>query len=57
MALGALGLLSPRQFLLRPAAAQDDRYFRIGTGETGGSLFILGGVIAGVVSNPPGSRS
>jgi len=57
MALGALGLLSPRQFLLRPAAAQDVRYFRIGTGETGGSLFILGGVIAGVVSNPPGSRS
>jgi TRAP-type uncharacterized transport system, periplasmic component len=33
------------------------RYFRIGTGESGGSLFILGGVIAGVVSNPPGSRS
>ena len=57
MALGTLSLLSPRQFLLEPAAAQDVQYFRIGTGETGGSLFILGGVIAGVVSNPPGSRS
>jgi len=40
-----------------PALAQDIRYFRIGTGETGGSLFILGGVIASAVSNPPGSRS
>ena len=39
------------------ALAQDIQYFRIGTGESGGSLFILGGVIAGVVSNPPGSRS
>jgi len=37
--------------------AQDVRYFRIGTGESGGSLFILGGVIASAVSNPPGSRS
>ncbi len=39
------------------ALAQDIQYFRIGTGETGGSLFILGGVIASAVSNPPGSRS
>jgi uncharacterized protein len=37
--------------------AQEIRYFRIGTGETGGSLFILGGVIASAISNPPGSRS
>jgi uncharacterized protein len=37
--------------------AQEVRYFRIGTGETGGSLFTLGGVIASVISNPPGSRS
>ena len=41
----------------RHRPAQDIRYFRIGTGETGGSLFILGGVIASAVSNPPGSRS
>jgi uncharacterized protein len=42
---------------IRPGRAQDIQYFRIGTGETGGSLFILGGVIASAVSNPPGSRS
>jgi TRAP transporter TAXI family solute receptor len=41
----------------RPARAQDVRYFQIGTGETGGSLFVLGGVIAAVVSDPPGSRA
>jgi len=40
-----------------PGQAQEVRYFRIGTGETGGSLFALGGVIASVISNPPGSRS
>jgi hypothetical protein len=50
----AAALIPPR---VRPALAQDIRYFRIGTGETGGSLFILGGVIASAVSNPPGSRS
>jgi uncharacterized protein len=54
--LGAgLGALLAAQ--IRPGLAQDIRYFRIGTGETGGSLFILGGVIASAVSNPPGSRS
>ncbi len=52
VALAALPALPARR-----AEAQDVRYFRIGTGEIGGSLFILGGVIASVVSNPPGSRS
>jgi len=51
MALATLPLFATR------SPAQDMRYFRIGTGETGGSLFALGGVIASVVSNPPGSRS
>jgi TRAP transporter TAXI family solute receptor len=53
------GLSALAAALTRPlrALAQDIRYFRIGTGETGGSLFILGGVIASAVSNPPGSRS
>jgi TRAP transporter TAXI family solute receptor len=55
MAASLLAWLPPRS--IPSAAAEDVRYFRIGTGETGGSLFILGGVIAGVVSNPPGSRS
>ncbi len=57
--LGAAGLavLGVARFLPRQALAQDVRYFRIGTGETGGSLFVLGGVIAAVVSDPPGSRT
>ena len=52
--LAAIGVAS---FGQRSALAQDVRYFRIGTGETGGSLFVLGGVIAAAVSNPPGSRA
>jgi TRAP transporter TAXI family solute receptor len=55
--LASAGALALGRLLPGRAAAQDVRYFRIGTGETGGSLFVLGGVIAGVVSNPPGSRS
>nr|WP_206692220.1 TAXI family TRAP transporter solute-binding subunit [Azospirillum sp. INR13] len=40
----------------RPAAAQDLRYFRIGTGTTAGTYFPIGGLIANAISNPPGSR-
>jgi TRAP transporter TAXI family solute receptor len=44
-----------------PAAAQEEgepelTYFRIGTGATGGTYFPIGGLIANVISNPPGSR-
>ncbi|MBY6262905.1 TAXI family TRAP transporter solute-binding subunit [Azospirillum sp. 412522] len=39
-----------------PAAAQDLRYFRIGTGTTSGTYFPIGGLIANAISNPPGSR-
>jgi TRAP transporter TAXI family solute receptor len=44
--------------LLLPAAAwaQDLRYFRIGTGATGDSFFMVGGILANAISNPPGSR-
>lgn len=56
-ASAALAFSPISRLLTGTAVAQDIQYFRIGTGETGGSLFILGGVIAGVVSNPPGSRS
>lgn len=40
------------------AAAQEEamRFFRIGTGSTGGTYFPIGGIIANAVSNPPGSR-
>ena len=38
------------------AAAQDVRFFRIATGPTGGTYFPVGALLAGAVSNPPGSR-
>ncbi|MEZ5666450.1 MAG: TAXI family TRAP transporter solute-binding subunit [Alphaproteobacteria bacterium] len=38
------------------AAAQDIRFFTIGTGGTGATYYPLGGVIATAISNPPGSR-
>lgn len=37
------------------ADAQEIRFFRIGTGGTGGTYFPVGGLIANVISNPPGS--
>nr|WP_096703862.1 TAXI family TRAP transporter solute-binding subunit [Magnetospirillum sp. 15-1] len=39
-----------------PAAAQDIRFFQIGTGPTGETRFAFGGLIANAISNPPGSR-
>ena len=41
-----------------PATAGDGglHYFRIGTGTSSGAYFIVGGLIAGAISNPPGSR-
>lgn len=40
----------------RAAAQEALRYFRIGTGTTGGTYFPIGGLIANAISNPPGSR-
>ncbi|MFQ5784360.1 MAG: C4-dicarboxylate ABC transporter substrate-binding protein, partial [Alphaproteobacteria bacterium] len=37
-------------------AAQDMRFFRIGTGGTAGTYYPVGGLIANAISNPPGSR-
>lgn len=39
-----------------PSVAQEIRFFRIGTGDTSGTLFAVGSAIASVISNPPGSR-
>jgi TRAP transporter TAXI family solute receptor len=36
--------------------ATEVRFFRIGTGSTGGTYFPVGGLIASAISNPPGSR-
>lgn len=38
------------------ALAQGLRYFQIGTGTTGGTYFLIGGMLANAISNPPGSR-
>ena len=38
------------------AAAQDIRFFRIGTGAISGTQFAVGSAIANAISNPPGSR-
>ena len=38
------------------ASAQDMRFFKIGTGGTGGTYYPIGGLIANAISNPPGSR-
>ncbi len=38
-------------------AAQDMKFFRIGTGGTGGTYYPIGGLIANSISNPPGSRA
>jgi TRAP transporter TAXI family solute receptor len=40
-----------------PARAQDNiRYFRIGTGASGGTYYPIGAALANAISNPPGSR-
>jgi uncharacterized protein len=36
--------------------AQDMRFFRIGTGGVTGTYYPIGGLIADIISNPPGSR-
>ena len=38
------------------ALGQDVRFFRIATGPIGGTYFPVGALLAGAVSNPPGSR-
>jgi TRAP transporter TAXI family solute receptor len=38
------------------AAAQDIKFFRIGTGGTAGTYYPIGGLIANAISNPTGSR-
>ena len=41
----------------RPPSGSSLSFFRIGTGSTGGTYFPIGGLIANIISNPPGSRS
>lgn len=51
IALAAAGLM-----LAGNVAAQEMKFFRIGTGGAGGTYFPIGGIIANAISNPPGSR-
>jgi TRAP transporter TAXI family solute receptor len=37
-------------------AAQDVKFFRIGTGGTAGTYYPIGGLLANAISSPPGSR-
>jgi TRAP transporter TAXI family solute receptor len=39
------------------AIGQEMKFFRIGTGGTGGTYYPVGGMIAHAISNPPGSRA
>jgi TRAP transporter TAXI family solute receptor len=51
-----LVLLAGAMALAGSAAAQDMKFFRIGTGGAGGTYFPIGGLIANAISNPPGAR-
>jgi uncharacterized protein len=58
--LTAAGLSAAADRLAGAAMAQSVgeqvRFFQIGTGTTGGTYFLIGGLLANAVSNPPGSR-
>ncbi|MGH6899782.1 MAG: TAXI family TRAP transporter solute-binding subunit [Geminicoccaceae bacterium] len=41
---------------LEPVQAQEMRFFRIGTGGVAGTYYPIGGLIADIISNPPGAR-
>ena len=41
---------------LAPAQAQEMQFFRIGTGGVSGTYYPIGGLIADIISNPPGAR-
>jgi len=51
VAAGIAGMLA-----VGAAAAQDVKFFRIGTGGTAGTYYPIGGLLANAISNPPGSR-
>ena len=41
---------------MTPVFSQAVKFFRIGTGSTGGTYHPIGGLIASTISNPPGAR-
>ena len=50
--LGTLGVLG----VSFGSAAQEMRFFRIGTGGVAGTYYPIGGLIADIISHPPGAR-
>jgi TRAP transporter TAXI family solute receptor len=50
--LGSLGVMGMSSL----AAAQEMRFFRIGTGGVAGTYYPIGGLIADIISHPPGAR-
>ncbi len=53
---GAASALAPWPMRGIVAAQEASRYFRIGTGASGGTYHPIGTTIANAISNPPGSR-
>lgn len=52
----ALALIAGLATASSLASSQEMKFFRIGTGGTGGTYYPIGGLIANAISNPPGSR-
>src|SRR5918993_1259407 len=56
MALRTVLLAGMLALLIGPAPAQEMTFFRIGTGGVSGTYYPIGGLIADIISNPPGGR-
>jgi TRAP transporter TAXI family solute receptor len=55
-AIFSLALVTGAVSAAGPASAQDTKVIRIGSGPTGGTDFLFGGLVANAISNPPGTR-
>ncbi len=51
-----LGLMAFCTLLVPTLHAEDLQFLRIGTGGVAGTYYPIGGLVAGIISNPPGSR-
>ena len=56
MTLRTLLLAATLALLVGPAPAQEITFFRIGTGGVSGTYYPIGGLIADIISHPPGAR-
>lgn len=50
------GVLAALLAVAWPSGAQEMRFFRIGTGGVAGTYYPIGGLIADIISHPPGAR-